>query len=249
MNQPGDGSGSAEVAIDGAAIAARWATVRAEIERAARAVGREPSSVLLVAVSKLHPVAAIAAALDAGQRDFGENYAQELRDKARAVAAAGGAARWHFIGPLQRNKVKYVVGVAGIIHTIDGASLGEEIARRAAVMGTRQRCLIEVNVGAEPQKAGCLPDEVPALVDLLRAHESLQLDGLMCIPPAGDPGQTRLHFRRLAQLRADERTRTGLPLPELSMGMSADYGVAIEEGSTIVRVGTAIFGERPAQVP
>ena len=230
-------------------LATRLGAVLDEIARAARAAGRDPASIRLVAVSKLQPLEAIAGAIAAGQRDFGENYAQELRDKVRALPSLQPLARevrWHYIGPLQRNKVKYVAGTSALIHTVDSLSLLDEIARRAEAAGIVQPCLIEVNVGAEPQKSGCAPDELPALVDAFRARESgVRLDGLMCIPPSGDPEATRAHFRRLAELRAVERERTSLPLPELSMGMSADYPIAIAEGATLVRVGTAIFGERP----
>ena len=171
-------------------------------------------------------------ALAAGQEDLGENYAQELRDKAVHLPEA----RWHFIGPLQRNKVKYVVGAAELIHGVDGEALGAAIDARALPAGLVQRCLVQVNVGAEPQKAGCAIGELPRLLDTLRALPSLRVDGLMCIPPAdGDP---RPHFQRLRTLAEANG------LAELSMGMSADYEAAIAEGATLVRVGTAIFGER-----
>ena len=226
-------------------IAERLAAVRAAVAAAVTDAGREPGSVRLVAVSKLHSADAIAEACAAGQVEFGENYAQELRDKARALRAEG--ARWHFIGPLQRNKVKYVVGVAELIHTVDSVSLLDEIARRAETAGVRQRCLIEVNIGEEPQKSGCPIADLAPLVDAFRAAPAVELAGLMCIPPAGDAAAARPFFRRLAELAAAERARTGMTLPELSMGMSADFAAAIAEGATIVRVGTAIFGERPAR--
>ena len=239
------------MSVEPGAIAGRLGTVLAEIDRAARAAGRDPSTVRLLAVSKLQSVEAIAAAAAAGQRDFGENYAQELRDKSRELRTrlGPGQVRWHYIGPLQRNKVKYVVGVAALVHSVDGLSLLDEIARRAEAAGLVQPCLIEVNVGDEAQKSGCAPEELPGLVDAFRARPSVRLDGLMCIPPPpedDDAEAVRPHFRKLAALRDEERARTGLPLPELSMGMSADYPVAIAEGATIVRVGTAIFGAREA---
>lgn len=231
-------------AVDAAAIAVRLAEVRAGIERAAAQAGREPGAARLVAVSKRQPAAAVAAAWEAGQRDFGENYAQELRDKARELAGLDGI-RWHHIGPLQRNKVKYVVGTAALVHGVDRVELVEALARQAASLGVRQRCLAQVNIGAEPQKAGCALEELPRLVDAFRSSDSLALEGLMCIPPDTDrPEATRPYFRRLAELAAAEHRRTGLALPELSMGMSADYAVAIAEGATLVRVGTAIFGSR-----
>ena len=195
--------------------------------RIAAAAGER--EVTLVAVSKTQPADAVKEALAAGQTIFGENYAQELRDKARAVEGA----RWHFIGPLQRNKVKYVVGVAELIHSVDSLPLLEEIASRAAKLNLTQRCLIQVNVGEEPQKSGISVEELPALMAAFKPP--LQLEGLMCIPPAdADPLP---YFRKLRSLRGD--------LKELSMGMSADYEEAIKEGATLVRVGTALFGSRP----
>ena len=222
-------------------IAERLANVRDAIARAAEAAGRESSTVKLIGVTKKQPAAAAREAVEAGLADLGENYAQELRDKARLVDGA----RWHFIGMLQRNKTKYVVGVAHLIHTVDSPSLAEEVARRAAAMGIVQRCLIQVNVGDEAQKAGCAIDQLPSLVDAIAALPSLALDGLMCIPPAVDAEAARPFFRKLAELARAERERTGRALAELSMGMSADFAVAVAEGATLLRVGTAIFGERP----
>jgi hypothetical protein len=189
--------------------------------------------VTLIAVSKMVPVERVREALAVGQEAFGENYAQELRDKARLVNGA----RWHFIGPLQRNKIKYVVGVAELIHSIDSPSLVDEVAARADKLGVVQRCLVQVNVGREPQKRGCMPDDVPALVRAFAARPSVRCEGLMCIPPDGVP--PRPFFDNLARLAAAEG------LSALSMGMSSDYVEAIAAGATIVRVGTAIFGARP----
>lgn len=200
---------------------------------AARAAGREPASVTLVAVSKTVPAERVREAMRAGHDLFGENYAQELRDKAREVDGA----RWHFIGPLQRNKVKYVVGVAELIHSVDSPSLLDEIAARADKIGVVQRCLVQVNVGAEAQKSGCAIADVPALVRAFAARRSVRCEGLMCIPPEGVP--PRPFFDNLAKLAAAEGLRT------LSMGMSADFEDAIAAGATIVRVGSALFGERP----
>lgn len=215
-------------------IADRLATVRAELADACRAAGRDPATVKLVAVSKTMPVEACAEALAAGQRDLGENYAQELRDKARDPSLKG--AVWHYIGPLQRNKVKYVVGTAALVHAVDSVEILDEIAARAAKLGIVQPLLLQVNVGREPQKSGVLPEELPALVAAARARAAVRLDGLMCIPPAeGDP---RPHFELLARLAGDHG------LGELSMGMTADFPTAIACGATIIRVGTAIFGAR-----
>ncbi|HZS39943.1 MAG TPA: YggS family pyridoxal phosphate-dependent enzyme [Polyangia bacterium] len=217
-------------------IAARIAEVRARIAEACRAAGRDPRSVELVAVSKTVEAARCAEAVAAGQQALGENYAQELRDKARLVAGA----RWHFIGPLQRNKVKYVVGTAELIHSVDSRALADEIAARAEKLGVVQRVLVQVNVGGEAQKSGCAPGETAALVEACAARPSLRCEGLMCIPPLeGDPAPS---FRQLRQLAA------GLGLRELSMGMSADFAAAIAEGATLVRVGTAIFGARSQHV-
>jgi pyridoxal phosphate enzyme (YggS family) len=209
--------------------------VRERIDRACDRAKRDPASVRLVAVSKVQPIEAIREAIEAGQRDFGENYAQELREKADAI---GSSVNWHFLGALQTNKVKMIVGRVALLHTCDRPSLAQELNKRAASLGIVQRVLVEVNLAREPQKGGIAPADLPAFVATLRNLSSLRCEGLMCIPPAED--EARLHFRRLRELR-DE---LGV-LPELSMGMSADYETAIEEGATIVRVGTAIFGERP----
>ena len=213
-------------------VAERLARVRGEIAAAARAAGRDPATVTLVAVSKTMPVERVREALAAGQATFGENYAQELRDKARLVDGA----RWHFIGPLQRNKVKYVVGVAELIHSIDSPALVDEVAARAEKIGVVQRCLVQVNIGREAQKSGCAIDDVPSLVRAMAARPSLRCEGLMCIPPEGVPA--RPFFDELARLAAACRLAT------LSMGMSSDFAEAIAAGATIVRVGTAIFGAR-----
>jgi PLP dependent protein len=228
------------------AIAARLAQVRAQIARAAERCGREPSSVRLVAVSKRKPAGAVAAALAAGQARFGENYAQELQEKYDSFAAAGGPQpEWHFIGALQGNKAKVVVGRAALVHTCDRLSLAKELSKQAQKRGGGfvQPVLLEVNLASEPQKGGCPPSEVAGLLRALGALAGLRCDGLMCIPPAeGDP---RPHFQALRRLR-DEALQAGAAsaLPELSMGMSADFEAAIEEGATLVRVGTAIFGAR-----
>jgi pyridoxal phosphate enzyme (YggS family) len=214
-------------------IAENLARVRERIDRHCSRSGRRADSVRLLAVSKAQPIQAIAEAFAAGQSAFGENYAQELHEKADALAEA----EWHFIGALQSNKVKVVVGHAALVHTCDRLGLATELDKRAAGRNIVQRVLLEVNVGREPQKGGVLPEQLDELYAAVRELSALNCVGLMCIPPAGqDP---RPHFRALRVLR------DRLGLRELSMGMSADFEVAIEEGSTIVRVGTAIFGERP----
>jgi pyridoxal phosphate enzyme (YggS family) len=209
--------------------------VRESIDHVCTRAGRSTDSVKLVAVSKTQPIEAVIEAFAAGQDAFGENYAQELHEKADALPEA----EWHFIGALQTNKVKIVVGHSALIHTCDRLSLAKEVSKRALAKNLVQRVLLEVNVGREPQKGGVLPEQLDELIAAVRELEALRCEGLMCIPPAGqDP---RPHFRALRELR------DRLGLRELSMGMSADYLVAIEEGSTIVRIGTAIFGERPAR--
>jgi PLP dependent protein len=209
-------------------------------ERLARVRAGIPPGVTLVAVSKAQPAGAIREAHAAGQRHFGENYVQEWRAKAEALADLPEIV-WHFVGGLQTNKVKYLVGKVGLVHAVDREELAREIARRSAQRGIATRVLVEVNVAGEASKSGCAPAEVPRLVEAVRALPGLDLRGLTCIPPAdGDP---RPHFAAL------RRMRDALGLAELSMGMSADYRVAIEEGATIVRVGTAIFGERRPSSP
>jgi pyridoxal phosphate enzyme (YggS family) len=212
-------------------IAHNLALVRERVSRAEAAAGRAAGSVTLIAVSKTMPAEDVAAAHAAGQVDFGENYGQELRDKRQALTAL--PLRWHFIGPLQTNKVKYVAGQVALVHTLDSPPLLVEVDRRA---GAVQECLIQVNVAAEPQKRGVAVAELPALLARAAELPHLRCVGLMVIPPVeGDP---RPHFAALRRLR-DEAALT-----ELSMGMSQDLEVAIAEGATLVRVGTAIFGER-----
>lgn len=218
-------------------IAENLSAVQEQIAMAARAADREPATITLVAVSKTVPAAQVRAAMAAGQELFGENYAQELRDKAREVSGA----RWHFIGPLQRNKVKYVVGVADLIHSVDSEPLLDEIAARAEKLGLVQRCLLQVNIGHEPQKRGCAPAEVPRLLRAFAARAAVRCEGLMCIPPEAAP--PRPLFDALARLAQAEG------LPTLSMGMSGDYPTAIAAGATIVRVGSAIFGARSSVPP
>ena len=206
--------------------------VRARIEAAAKRAGRDPKTIKLVAVSKTRPVADIRAAMAEGQLAFGENYAQELRDKAREISGA----EWHYIGPLQRNKVKYVVGTAALIHAVENIEIAEEIAKRAKAP---QETLIEVNVAREPQKHGVSPEALAGLLNTIGGLGNVRVRGLMTMAPLSEkPEASRPHFRALRELAAQHG------LPELSMGMTQDLEVAVEEGATLVRVGTAIFGER-----
>jgi hypothetical protein len=224
-------------------IADGLAAVRARIAAAERAAGRPPGSVKLLAVSKKMPADDVRAALAAGQRAFGENYAQELRDKRAELAADPAPPEWHYIGPLQSNKVKYVAGQVALIHTVDSVALLEALAAR----GSPQACLVQVNVAGESQKRGVAPADLPALLDRFAALANVTCAGLMLIPPlTDDPEDARPHFAALRLLRDREagRARRNVDLRELSMGMSADLESAIAEGATIVRVGTAIFGGR-----
>jgi pyridoxal phosphate enzyme (YggS family) len=224
-------------------IAAALTAVRARIADAAARAGRSFDSVRLVAVSKKMAAADVIAAGSAGQLDFGENYAQELRDKREALAGAAAGARWHFIGPLQSNKVKLVAGRVELIHSIDSEALLDEIDRR----GQPQACLVQVNVAAEAHKRGLPPAALPALLDRFAASACARCLGLMVIPPLlDDPEASRPHFAALRALRDREasRPRRNVALSELSMGMSHDLEAAIAEGATLVRVGTAIFGAR-----
>lgn len=240
---PGEGRGGAPASGDAARraeeIAARLADVRRRIAEAAARVGRSQSAVTFVAVSKLFDVADVLAARRAGHSDFGESRAQELRQKAKA---AGAGIRWHYVGRLQRNKVKDVVGVASLIHSVDRLELAEAIAERARREARVQRVLVQVNAGGDPAKAGCRPEDTAALVARVREMDGIACQGLMTIPPLdADP---RPVFVALRDLRDDVRAR----FPEvqhLSMGMSNDFEVAVEEGATIVRLGEAVFGPRP----
>lgn len=226
-------------------VAEGLASVRDRIARAATAASREPSAVRLVAVSKTKPAAAIREAYAAGQRDFGENYAQELTQKAAELADLVDL-RWHYIGHLQSNKARAIAKVAHYVHTVDSVSLAKELGKRAAKEGSgaeRERLpvLVEVNVGAEPQKHGATAADLRDVLAAVDAEPSLVLRGLMTMPPI-DREAARRVFEALGSLRNLHGGRARLP--ELSMGMSDDLEVAIACGATLVRVGTAIFGSR-----
>jgi PLP dependent protein len=215
-------------------FADRLAAVRERMTAAARRADRDPGSIRLVAVSKTQPVEAVREAVTAGQTLFGENRAQELVAKSDAVTA-----EWHFIGHLQTNKVRQVVGRATLIHGVDSLGLAEEIARRGG-----SAVLVQVNTSGEGSKSGVDP------ADALRLCEDVarlcDLRGLMTIPaPSEDPADSRPAFRLLREMAAEGRAK-GLALDELSMGMSQDFEVAIEEGATLVRLGTILFGPRPS---
>ncbi len=231
--------------------------VKQRIRQAAEACQRSPESIRLIAVSKRQPAAAIREAFAAGQRDFGENYVQELQQKAEELADLAGL-RWHMIGHLQRNKAKHVVQVASAVHAVDSVELAFELDKRAKdfpvapsrrltisgrALDARLPVLIEVNVGAEEQKSGCEVSALGPIIEGVGACAHLQLVGLMTVPPFTDePADCKPYFEQLALAQA----RHGGParLPELSMGMTLDLEYAVAAGATMVRVGTAIFGER-----
>lgn len=211
--------------------------VREEIARACREAGRDPASVTLVAVSKSFAAETILPALAAGQRVFGENRVQEAKAKWPALEQKYPDVALHLIGPLQSNKAKEAVGLFDAIHSVDRPSLCEALAEEIAKQGRHPLLFVEINTGAEPQKAGVLPEDADAFIAACRDRYGLTISGLMCIPPADEAPAP--HFALTAKIAA----RNGLKL--LSMGMSADYPVAIALGATHVRVGSAIFGERP----
>jgi pyridoxal phosphate enzyme (YggS family) len=216
-------------------VAASVVAVERRIVAACDRVGRRRESVTLVAVSKTFGADAASAAIAAGVTDLGENRVQEAKDK---IGAVTGSARWHLIGHLQSNKARDAVKLFDVIQTVDSLDLARRIARFAQADGKRQDVMIEVNVGREPQKAGIDPTDLEPVVRSITAIDALNVRGLMAIPPLGEPEDVRRYFRELRVLR------DGMGLTELSMGMTDDFEVAIEEGSTLIRVGRAIFGSR-----
>jgi hypothetical protein len=218
--------------------------IRSQITAACARSGRDPAAVRLVAVSKTHPATLVEEAAAAGQRLFGESYVQEFVAKAEAVQAP---VEWHFIGALQSNKIKYLRGRVSLIHSVDRLSLAAEIDRQWGKLKRPADVLLQVNLGGEESKSGTDETGLQELVRQVAALEHVRIRGLMCLPPYFDEAEAvRPYFRRLRQL-AGEIDALGLPgvgMTELSMGMSHDFAVAIEEGATLVRVGTAIFGER-----
>ncbi len=224
-------------------IAQRLADVNARLTAACTANGRAPAEVHLIAVSKTFPASAIRECYAAGQRDFGENYAQELRDKARELADLADL-RWHFIGRLQVNKAKYVAPVAFRTHAVDAVDQAAALVARAA---GPVDVLLAVNTGREPQKGGALPEHVVARARELAAVAGVRFRGLMTLPPYDDDPEVEAPFYALLESLAADVRAAGLPVDELSMGMSHDFEVAVRYGrgtTTWVRVGTAIFGER-----
>jgi pyridoxal phosphate enzyme (YggS family) len=228
-------------------IARNLEEVIQRLAAAARAVGRDPAEVRLVAVSKTVPGELLKEAVAAGQRLFGENYLQEARAK---ILALGPNLSWHFVGHLQTNKARAVVELFELIHSVDRVKLAQALEQAAARLDKIQEILLEVNLAGEASKSGAPPEEVPDLVREISRLPHLRLLGLMTMPPYfADPERVRPFYRALRELRDRLRRRgvTDSPLNELSMGMSGDFEVAVEEGATLVRVGTAIFGQRPGR--
>ena len=234
-------------------IASNLHDVRERMDRALQACNRAPDKVTLLAVSKTVVPEDIISALTAGLTNFGESYGQEFRDKHVAVeqhlqrTPGLSAPRWHFIGPLQSNKVKYVVGKVALVHSVGSADVLTAIQAKAVALDLVQDCLIQVNVAGEAQKSGLPPAALPGILDRFASLTHVRCKGLMVIPPYDEnPECSRRHFVALRRLQESEfkQARQNVTLGELSMGMSHDLEVAIAEGSTIVRVGTALFGER-----
>ena len=225
-------------------VAANIEKINTRIQRACQKSGRNPDDVRLIAVSKVKPAELIEEAYHAGQKLFGESYVQEFRDKSPRVSAP---VEWHFIGGLQSNKVKYLRGKVAMIHSVDRLSLAEEINRQWGKIDATVAITLQVNVGDELTKSGCAPDELEALVKAVAQLPHIKICGLMCLPPhCDDPEQVRPFFRQLRELagQIEQLQLPNVEMKELSMGMSGDFEVAIEEGATLVRVGTAIFGAR-----
>lgn len=226
-------------------VAANVGRVKERIARAAERAGKRPEEILLLGASKGVDVERILAAIEAGLTDIGENYVQEAKGKIEAIGRD--RVRWHMIGRLQRNKAKHAVKLFDVIQTVDSVKLADELEKRAAQVGRTIPVLVEVNIGREPQKAGVTPEELFPLCEHISKLPHLKLEGLMCIPPwSEDPEASRPYFAEMRGLfeRLKEARLPNVEMRWLSMGMSADFEVAIEEGANLVRIGTAIFGPR-----
>ena len=225
-------------------VAENLEQVRKNIELACRKAGRDPKEVTLISVSKTKPVSMLQEAYDAGSRDFGENKVQEIMDK---VPQLPSDIRWHMIGHLQRNKVKYIVDKVALIHSVDSLRLAETIEHEAVKHNVTVPVLIEVNVAQEESKFGLKTEEVLSLVESVAVFPHIHIEGLMTIAPyVEDPEENRVIFRQLKKLSVDIAAKNinNVNMSVLSMGMTGDYQVAVQEGATMVRVGTGIFGER-----
>lgn len=225
-------------------VASRIASVRRDVADAARRAGRSPGDVTIVAVTKTLPPDAVRLAAESGLSDVGENYVQEARDKQRQVASGS---RWHLIGTLQRNKTKTAARLFDRVHTLDGPQVADALDAAAALRPAPLPVLVQVNTAPHLARRGVRPDELAPFVRHLATRRSLALDGLMTIaPPHLAPDETRGHFRLLRELRDDTAEAVGLELVHLSMGMSEDFRIAVEEGTTLLRLGRALFGPRNA---
>jgi hypothetical protein len=228
-------------------LAANLDSIQKRIAAACERAGRNPDSVTLLAVSKTHPPETIKAAADCGQIFFGENKVQEAKAK---IPLCPGKLRWHFIGHLQSNKCRDAVELFEMIQSVDSLSLAQEINKRAEQAARRMPVLLEVNVAGEASKFGYPPERLLAELKEINVLPRLQIHGLMTVPPwSPEAEESRPHFRRLRELKQRAEQVLGAPLPHLSMGMSGDFEIAIEEGATIVRVGTALFGPRAKAKP
>jgi len=224
-------------------LAENAAEVKTMLAEAARRAGREPGDVTLVAVSKIKPASDVRALFEEGQMDFGENYVQEALSKQEELADLD--VRWHFIGGLQSNKAKYVAGNFALVHSVDSDKLAQALSKKAVSLGVVQDILVQVNIAGEEQKSGVAVDELPALADLVMGLDGVRLRGLMTMPPFFDqPERVRPIFARLRELKDVVEKQVGVALPHLSMGMTGDFIPAVEEGATLVRIGTRIFGAR-----
>lgn len=226
-------------------IQSRLKRVKDRITEAALACGRDPKAVKLVAVSKTVPADRVSAAINAGVTDLGENYVQEAREKIEALGRE--TVSWHFIGHLQSNKAKYAVKLFDLIHSVDSLKLAKELDRRARALGKVQKVLVQVNISGEATKSGIETEQAMALVRQMARLDNLAICGLMTMPPHfNSPEKVRPYFRALKDLYDLIRTEAirHVSMAELSMGMTGDFEAAIQEGATLVRIGTAIFGER-----
>jgi len=219
-------------------------SIREEISEATQKAGRDPQEVTLVAVSKLHPPEAISSIVQAGHLDIGENYVQEAREKQATLKDP--RIRWHFIGQIQSRKAKHLIGNFHLVHAVDRKKIANVLNSNAKEQDLKQSVLVQTNISREESKAGVLPEELNALVEhILENCSHLKLQGLMCMPPVFDQGEAaRPYFAELRNLKETIEKNFGVYLPHLSMGMSGDFEVAIEEGATILRIGSALVGSR-----
>ena len=231
---------------EAATLCLRRDAILERVAAAAARSGRQAADITLLAVSKYQPAQAVAAMAACGQKHFGENYIQEAAEKMEELHEY--KLNWHFTGHLQTNKARFAVGPFCLVHAVDSAKLAQALHKQATAQGMRQAVLLQVNLGDEPQKAGVAPKALPELVENVAGLSGIEVRGLMCLPPwLEDPEAVRPMFARLRELQQDMERRMGMALPELSMGMTHDFEQAVEEGATIIRIGTALFGPRPSK--